>query len=54
VNNATFTISGSNTISKTFTDFMLKKPEKIKEKFTVHKLGVKGTMRRIEIYGEDK
>lgn len=38
-----------------FDNFMLKKPEPLKKdiKFTIHKLGVKGTMRRTEIY-EDK
>jgi len=30
--------------------FMLKKPEPLK--FTVHRLGAKGTMRRIDIYEE--
>jgi len=54
VNNTTLTISDSTTISKTFTDFILEKPEKIKEKFTIHKLSVKGTMKRREIYREDE
>ena len=51
MNNRTLTISDSTTISKTFKDFILEKPEKIKEKFTIHKLGVKGTLKRREIYG---
>lgn len=40
---------------ETFDNFMLKKPEPLKKdvKFTVHKLGVKGTMKRTEIY-EDR
>lgn len=54
MNNTTLTISDSTTISKTFTDFILEKPEKIKEKFTIHKLSVKGTMKRREIYREDE
>jgi len=54
MNNTTPTTSSSNTISKTFTDFMLKKPERIKGKFTVHKLGVEGTLKRREIYGGDE
>lgn len=38
-----------------FDDFMLKKPEPVRKdlEFTAHKLGVKGTLRRTEIY-EDR
>jgi len=50
-------VKGYEMICQTFDgfNFILKKPEPLKEgiKFTVHKLGVKGTMRRTEIY-EDR
>jgi len=46
------TTSNGKSVSIFFDNsFMLKEPEPLK--FTVHRLGVKGTMRRIDIY-EDK
>jgi len=50
--NKTFTCSETKHICVDFDNFMLKKPEP--SKFAVHKLGVKGTMRRTEIYGNEQ
>ena len=50
--NNTSTYSGSKSISIDFDTFMLEKPEPLK--FTVHNLGVKGTMKRAEIYEDEQ
>jgi len=50
--NNTSTYSGSKSISIDFDTFMLEKPEPLK--FTAHNLGVKGTMKRAEIYEDEQ
>ena len=54
--NKTFTSSDTKQVSADFDDFMLERPEPIKKekiKFTTHRLGIKDTLKRTEIY-EDK